>query len=49
MWVDLGSPGVQWYGIKWAYDMYNATGVGNVILSHISISFKFFIECKGVR
>ena len=49
MWVDLGSPGVQWYGIKWAYDMYSAAGAGATILSHINIHFNLTIECKGVR
>lgn len=49
MWVDLGSPGVQWYGIKWAYDMYHAAGAGTVNLSHINIHFNLFIDCKGVR
>ena len=49
MWVALGSPGVQWYGIKGAYDMYSAAGAGATILSHINIHFNLTIECKGVR
>nr|WAE43246.1 MAG: capsid protein [Cressdnaviricota sp.] len=48
-WVDMGSPAVQWYGIKYAFDTTGSGATGAVLLGTCVVRTKYEISLRSSR
>jgi len=49
MWVDTGSPGVEYYGHKWGIDATMEGGIGSHLLGTIKIFTTYYIKCRTLK
>ena len=47
LWIDAASPGVQYYGLKWASGPYSTANNGNA--PSWDVTFTYYISCKYSR